>query len=432
MGLFDKDMTEQFLDEQTPSYGNFWSELMNGKKPQKTLANVAANPQVQAQAQQSSPGLFAMGQQIAKQQQATPQAAPPSGRPKTPQYNLLERMLYTPSSINNRVTNATERQLAWDEAQKAKAAIQGQQQFAGSLKDPKYSMASRLIASGDPDAVKKGYAMIEDINKIRQGKSPTMTKIGVGNSKQQSGYFKPGTSEWVPMGKPTGSRGQTINVGGTNVTPGWMPDEVKEERGIPKANQLWQNSKGEYSTVYKPTEKQQAVETGLSQMEFSTAGLNSVLNEYNPESLTNLFANNVNIPEDMKNYLRSDASKRVNFMKKGWQENVLRDATGAVINQSEYDDYDIMFMPQAWDTDEDKELKAQARHVKENAWRKRVGKPEEEYVSPYKKKGKKQTPSEKWKEERSSQLDERKSSVLSAEELAELEELEAWDKQNGQ
>lgn len=162
-----------------------------------------------------------------------------------------------------------------------------------------------------------------------------------------------------------------------------MSDEVKAKNGIPQSQAIWVDGKGTAKTINKLDVGQQKGEVALAQMEAASADLNSVINEYDPNSFGDMFAK-LDMPVMAKNMLRNQAERTVNSAKKSWAEMVLRDATGAVINQSEYDDYDVIFMPQPGETQQELEIKAKRRHDKENAYRARIGRAAKTYVSPYK------------------------------------------------
>jgi hypothetical protein len=112
--------------------------------------------------------------------------------------------------------------------------------------------------------------------------------------------------------------------------------------------------------------------------------MNKHLEEYDPNTTSELINALADLPVPVANYIRNETERTMNSEKKTWAEMVLRDATGAVINPSEYKDYDTMFFPQPSESKAEVERKAQKRHSKENAYRERLGMPHKEYVSPYK------------------------------------------------
>ena len=163
-----------------------------------------------------------------------------------------------------------------------------------------------------------------------------------------------------------------VNVGGESMlTPGWMSDEVKDAEGIPNSQAIWIDAKGVPKVINKQSVAQEKAAVALDQMEGASNSLNKILNDYNPNSLAEIATSLIDMPAPV-------ASE-----KKGWAEMVLRDATGAVINPSEYKDYDQIYMPQPGETPAEWERKAEKRHNKENAYRVRIGAEEVEYVSPY-------------------------------------------------
>ncbi|RKZ90652.1 MAG: hypothetical protein DRQ40_10775 [Gammaproteobacteria bacterium] len=186
------------------------------------------------------------------------------------------------------------------------------------------------------------------------------------------------------IGKATTS-GSLVNIdmGENALTPGWMSDEVKASQGIPQSQAIWIDGKGVPKIINKNDVGKDKAAIALDQMEGATRNLNELLNEYDPNTLTEFATSLVDLPPAVANVIRTDTARAVNSEKKAWAEMVLRDATGAVINPSEYKDYDAMYMPQPGDKLQDWERKAKKRHEKENAYRVRIGVPEAEYVSPY-------------------------------------------------
>jgi len=185
------------------------------------------------------------------------------------------------------------------------------------------------------------------------------------------------------MTKQLNKSGVTVNTGGGNLEPGWMSSEKKAEQNIPKDIPIWVNAKGDPKVVAAPDVMTKKTAVALDQLEVSTDTLNEVLGDYDPNSLAELTTAMLPLPTPLANKLRNETERTVASAKKGWKELVLRDATGAVINASEYTDYDDIYMPQAGESKTEWTRKAKLRHSKENAYRRRVGVPEKSFVSPY-------------------------------------------------
>ena len=194
----------------------------------------------------------------------------------------------------------------------------------------------------------------------------------------------PGTPAYQQaMNKYMNKSGVTVNTGAGGLQPGWMSDEDKAAQGIPLDTPIWTNAKGDPKVVAGPDVGRKKATAAISQLEASTSTLNDVLNEYDPSSLAEITTSLLPLPTAIANKLRNETERTVASAKKGWKELVLRDATGAVINKSEYDDYDDIYMPQPGEGPAELERKAKLRHTKENMFRRMVGQPEQPYESPY-------------------------------------------------
>ena len=176
-----------------------------------------------------------------------------------------------------------------------------------------------------------------------------------------------------------------INMGDTG-SPNWMSPEMKASQGIASDTPIWLDGKGAPHVIAKKDVGDKKAQIALAQMEDATAAMNKNLSTYDPNTLSELTTALVDMPTPVANMFRDKVERSMNSERKTWAEMVLRDATGAVINPSEYVDYDVMFFPQYGETPAEWERKARKRHAKENAMRHRTGAPLKEYVSPYKKK----------------------------------------------
>jgi len=201
------------------------------------------------------------------------------------------------------------------------------------------------------------------------------------------------TGKYESMLTPEKVRGKSplVQIGGNSLTPGFMTDEVKSQNGIPLDKKIWIDGKGTPKILSSLSESDKKTAIALDQMQGASETLNDALIDYDPENITNIIADYTNLPEPAKLYMKDQNSKIVDSAKKTWAEMVLRDATGAVINESEYKDYDKMYMPQPFESEKLKEIKAKRRHKKENAYNRRIGMKETKYVSPYKDRKKKET-----------------------------------------
>jgi len=180
----------------------------------------------------------------------------------------------------------------------------------------------------------------------------------------------------------------SIDMGGASLTPGWMSEEEKAGQGIASDTPIWIDAKGVPKVIAKKDVDDKKTVISLRQMEDATTSLNKHLANYDPNTWAEMFNSLADVPPVIANAMRDATERTINADKKTWQEMVLRSATGAVINPSEYEDYETIFFPQSGETPAEWERKAQKRHAKENAFRARSGEPLKDYVSPYKKKGK--------------------------------------------
>ena len=140
---------------------------------------------------------------------------------------------------------------------------------------------------------------------------------------------------------------------------------------------------GGYALRPSVTEGDKKAVQQLSMMENATGEIYDILKDYDPDSFTEAFSSITGIDNPALNYARNQTERVVGSAKKTWAEQVLRDATGAVINPSEYNDYDVMFFPQPGEGKEEWEIKAIRRWVRESSKRSLLGKDAIAYQSPY-------------------------------------------------
>ena len=253
-----------------------------------------------------------------------------------------------------------------------------------------------MLGSGLPDLQEQamsnmGSMQTSAMSGINQLKLAKYNKANPGQGAPTAAHknlmargLKPGTPEFQKAMKTYMDKsGVNVNMNSEQLDPGWMSDEVKESQNIPKSHAIWIDATGKATTINKPDAAVGKTAIALEQMLGATSNLNKVLKDYNPNSLVEIGTQMFDVNPTVAGLLRTQTERTINSEKKSWAEMVLRDATGAVINPSEYKDYDQIYMPQAGETPEEWERKARTRHDKENAYRVRTGLPEAEYVSPY-------------------------------------------------
>lgn len=189
-GLFDGFIDQYMLDSMGPEYvdGDIPPSLMNTGMAADAGPSVSSgvmSPDYAAPEQAAQhPALAGRPAAMAQQQ--------PTGAPQMPELpGYFERRI-NPRGYEREVGLYDAKKAEWDRQQQALKM----QQFAEQTSDP---MIKKALLSGVPaiqqQAIKQMYGSSKNA-------TPTMATVGAGGGMKQAGYFKPGTTDWVPEGEP--------------------------------------------------------------------------------------------------------------------------------------------------------------------------------------------------------------------------------------
>lgn len=230
------DMIEQFLEEQTPRYDNFFKSLMAGDTPQRTdttpapaeqrtpigygaemgppgsgdgqpryadqqqsLMSAALDPKVQEQARQALGSekyaqLEQQGAQQAQQQQQQQMGARPTGRK-----NWYDSLIYSPASVKAYDANIAGQQKAWD-------TRQTNQQFNAAVNPNSPYAAFTGMAGKQGDLARAGY-----LDSLGDNKDERTNNIKEYEYARQNGFTGPYT-EFIRGNKRSGASRVSTNV----------------------------------------------------------------------------------------------------------------------------------------------------------------------------------------------------------------------------
>lgn len=186
-GLFDGFIDQYMLDSMGPEWveGDIPPGLMSTQPADSAYSGPVVSSGVMAPnyAPQQHPALAGRPAAMAQQHPGAPQM------PDQPGY--IERRL-DPKGYEREMGRFAVKKDAWDKQQQ----VLKMKQFAEQTSDP---MLKRALLSGIPavqqQAIKQMYGSSKSM-------TPTMATVGAGAGMKQSGYFKPGTTDWVPEGEP--------------------------------------------------------------------------------------------------------------------------------------------------------------------------------------------------------------------------------------